>query len=109
MDRFNKPRLTPAAAPDAQPGTVRNLPALAEQHDLVTVPAPWPPGASPPAQAVAAAQRHGLGTVPAAWPTGVSALAQAVDACQRSDSEQVSTDWLARAQSNRAAAGFLPG
>jgi hypothetical protein len=83
MDRFNKPRLTPAAAPDAQPGTVRNLPARAEQHDLVTV--------------------------PAAWPSGVSALAQAVDACQRSDSEQVSTDWLARAQSNRAAAGFLPG
>jgi hypothetical protein len=66
----------------AQADTVRNLPALAERHDLVTV--------------------------PAAWPTGVSALAQAVDACQRSDSEQVSTDWLARAQSNRAAAGFLP-
>ena len=62
--------------------TVRNLPALAERHDLVTV--------------------------PAAWPTGVSALAQAVDACQRSDSGQVGTDWLARAQSNRAAAGFLP-
>jgi hypothetical protein len=66
----------------AQADTVRNLSALAERHDLVTV--------------------------PAAWPTGVSALAQAVDACQRSDSEQVSKDWLARAQSNRAAAGFLP-
>jgi hypothetical protein len=66
----------------AQPGTVRNLPALAEQHDLVTV--------------------------PAAWPAGVSALAQAIDACQRSDTGQVRTDWLARAQFNRAAAGFLP-
>jgi hypothetical protein len=66
----------------AQVDTVRNLPAVARRHDLVTV--------------------------PAAWPTGVSALAQAVDACQRSDSEQVSKDWLARAQSNRAAAGFLP-
>jgi hypothetical protein len=50
-----------------------------------------------------------LATVVAAWPTGVSPLAQAVDACQRTDSEQVSTDWLARARSNRAAAGFLPG
>jgi hypothetical protein len=69
-------------SPPAQADTVCNLPALAERHDLVTV--------------------------PAAWPSGVSALAQAVDACQRSDSEQVSTDWLARAQSNRAAAGFLP-
>jgi hypothetical protein len=68
--------------PPAQADTVCNLPALAERHDLVTV--------------------------PAAWPSGVSALAQAVDACQRSDSEQVSTDWLARAQSNSAAAGFLP-
>jgi hypothetical protein len=67
----------------AQADTVGNLPALAGQHDLVTV--------------------------PAAWPSGVSALAQAVDACQRTDSEQVSTDWLARARSNRAAAGFLPG
>jgi hypothetical protein len=67
----------------AQADTVRNLPALAGRHDLVTV--------------------------PAAWPSGVSALAQAVDACQRTDSEQVSTDWLARARSNRAAAGFLPG
>jgi hypothetical protein len=71
MDRFNKPRLTPTAAPDAQPSTVRNLPALAGRHDLVTV--------------------------PAAWPTGVSQLAQAVDACQRSDAGQVRTDWLARA------------
>jgi hypothetical protein len=67
----------------AQADTVRNLPALPERHDLVTV--------------------------PAAWPTGVSALAQAVDACQRSDTEQVRSDWLARAQFNRAAAGFLPG
>jgi hypothetical protein len=66
----------------AQADTARKLPALAERHDLVTV--------------------------PAAWPTGVSPLAQAVDACQRSDSEQVSKDWLARAQSNRAAAGFVP-
>lgn len=78
-------RTQPRAAAPAQerPDTVHNLPALAERHDLVTV--------------------------PAAWPTGVSALAQAVDACQRTDSEQVSTDWQARAQSNRAAAGFLPG
>jgi len=65
----------------AQTDTVRNLPALAERHDLVTV--------------------------PAAWPTGVSPLAQAVDACQRRDTGEV--DWLARAQVNRAAAGFLPG
>jgi hypothetical protein len=66
-----------------QADTVRNLPTLVGRHDLVTV--------------------------PAAWPIGVSALAQAVDACQRSDSEQVSPEWLARAQSNRADAGFLPG
>jgi acetyl-CoA acetyltransferase len=66
----------------AQADTARNLPAVAERHDLMTV--------------------------PAAWPSGVSALAQAVDACQRSDSEQLSTDWLARVQSNRVAAGFLP-
>jgi hypothetical protein len=82
MDRFNKSWLTLGAAPDAQPGTVRNLPALAEQHDLVTV--------------------------PAAWPTGVSQLARAVDACQRRNTREVCTDWLARAQFNRAAAGFLP-
>jgi hypothetical protein len=67
----------------AKADTVRNLPAVAGRHDLVMV--------------------------PAAWPSGVSALAQAVDACQRTDSEQVSTNWLARAQSNRAAAGLLPG
>ena len=67
----------------AQADTVRNLPAVAERHDLVTV--------------------------PAAWPTGVSTLAQAVDACQRPGTGQVRTDWLVRGQFNRAATGFLPG
>ena len=60
------------APPSAQrPDSVGNLPALAERHDLVTV--------------------------PAAWPTGVSQLAIAVDACQRSEAGQVGMDWLARA------------
>ncbi len=55
----------------AQADTVRNLPALPERHDLVTV--------------------------PAAWPTGVSQLAQAVDACQRSEPGQGGMGWLPRA------------
>jgi hypothetical protein len=59
----------------AQADTVRNLPALAERHDLVTV--------------------------PAAWPTGVSALAQAVDACQRCEPGQGGMDWQGRAPGAR--------
>jgi len=66
-----KPRPSAAAPAQERPDTVRNLPALAERHDLVTV--------------------------PAAWPTGVSQLAQAIDACQRCEPGQVGMDWLARA------------
>jgi hypothetical protein len=60
------------AAPGAQPDTVRNLPALAERHDLVTV--------------------------PAAWPAGVSQLAIAIDVCQRSNDVEVRRDWVAAAR-----------
>ena len=60
------------APPSAQrPDSVGNLPALAERHDLVTV--------------------------PAAWPTGVSQLAQAIDACQRRELGEGGIDWLGRA------------
>jgi hypothetical protein len=87
MDRFNKLQLMSTAAPQVQPDTVGTMTSMTGQLGLATVPA----------------------AIPAAWPIGVSPLAQAVDACQRSDTGQVRTDWLARAQYNRAAAGFLPG
>jgi hypothetical protein len=41
---------------------------------------------------------QGQVTVPAAWPSGVSPLAQAVDACQRLDAGDVGMDWLLRAR-----------
>jgi hypothetical protein len=56
--------------------TVRNLPALAERHDLVSVPAP----------------------IPAAWPAGASQLAIAIDVCQRSKDVEVRRDWVAAAR-----------
>jgi hypothetical protein len=72
MIGFSRPQSRPAAASEAQPDTVRNLPAVAERHDLVTV--------------------------PAAWPAGVSQLAIAVDACQRGDEGEMRKNWLAGAR-----------
>jgi hypothetical protein len=60
----------------AQSDTVRNLPAVAERHDLVTVPA----------------------AIPAAWPAGASQLAIAIAVCQRSNDVEVRSDWLAAAR-----------
>jgi len=72
MIGFSRPQPRPAATPAAQPDTVRNLPAVAARHDLVTV--------------------------PAAWPAGVSQLAIAVDACQRGDEGEMRKNWLAGAR-----------
>jgi hypothetical protein len=52
--------------------TVRNLPAVAERHDLVMV--------------------------PAAWPAGASQLAIAIEVCQRSKDVEVHRDWVAAAR-----------
>ncbi len=60
----------------AQPDTVRNLPAVAERHDLVAVPA----------------------AIPAAWPAGASPLAIAIDVCQRRDNLEMRSDWVAGAR-----------
>ena len=54
---------------------------------------------------VAMAERLVLATVPAAWPTGVSPLAQAVDACQRYEPGHVGLDWLVRASGARLSHG----
>jgi hypothetical protein len=53
----------------AQSDTVRNLPAVAERHDLVMV--------------------------PAAWPAGASQLAIAIEVCQRANDVEVRRDWVA--------------
>ncbi len=63
-------------AQPAQPETVRNLPAVAERHDLVSVPA----------------------AIPAAWPAGASQLAIAIDVCQRTNDVEVRRDWVAAAR-----------
>lgn len=52
--------------------TVSNLPALAERHDLVTV--------------------------PAAWPAGASQLAIAHDVIRRGNDVEVRSDWVASAR-----------
>ncbi len=59
----------------AESGTVRNLPALAERHDLVTAPA-----------------------VAAAWPVGASQLAIAHDVVRRHNDVEVRSDWVASAR-----------
>jgi len=61
-----------APAQTAQPDAVRNLPVVAERHDLVTV--------------------------PAAWPAGASQLAIAIDVCHRSNDVEVHRDWVAAAR-----------
>ena len=63
-------RQQPPTAPLLQqrPDTVRNLPALMERRDLVTV---------------------------AAWPAGVSQLAVAYDVCQQAGRLEMRSDWLA--------------
>ena len=65
---------SPTAAQQAE--IVRNLPALAERHDLVSIPAP----------------------IAAAWPTGASQLAIAIAVCQRSNDLEVRRDWVAAAR-----------
>ena len=59
-----------------QSDTVRNLPAVVERHDLVSIPA----------------------AIPAAWPTGASQLAIAIDVCQRTNDVEVRRDWVASAR-----------
>lgn len=63
-------------AQPAQSEPVRNLPALAERHDLVSV----------------------TDAIPAAWPTGASQLAIAIDVVQRSKDVEVHRDWVAAAR-----------
>lgn len=63
-------------AQPAQSEPVRNLPALAERHDLVSIPA----------------------AIPAAWPTGASQLAIAIDVCHRTNDVEVRHDWVAAAR-----------
>ncbi len=65
-----------APAQPAQPEPVHNLPAVAERHDLVSVPA----------------------AIPAAWPSGASQLAIAIDVIQRSNDVEVRRDWVAAAR-----------
>ena len=65
-------RHQPKAPAAVSANTVRNLPALAERHDLVTV--------------------------PAAWPAGASQLAIAIDVCKRSNDVEVRSDWVAAAR-----------
>jgi len=65
---------SPAQA--AQSDTARNLPAIAERHDLVSIPAP----------------------IPAAWPTGASQLAIAIEVVRRSNDVEVRRDWVAAAR-----------
>ena len=72
MGRFSELQLTFTAPPEVHSDTVRGRAAMVG--------------------------KLGLTTVPAAWPTGVSPLAQAVDACQRRDTREV--DWLARASNS---------
>ena len=72
MGRFSKLQLTSTGAPQVHSDTVRGMAAMIG--------------------------KLGLTTVPAAWPTGVSPLAQAVDACQRRDTREV--DWLAGASNS---------
>jgi hypothetical protein len=72
MGRFSELQLTSTAPPEVHSDTVRGRAAMVG--------------------------KLGLTTVPAAWPTGVSPLAQAVDACQRRDTREV--DWLARASNS---------
>ena len=69
-------RHQPKAPAAVSANTVRNLPALAERHDLVTVPA----------------------AIPAAWPAGASQLAIAIDVCKRSNDVEVRSDWVAAAR-----------
>ena len=63
-------------AQTAQPEPVHNLPAVAERHDLVSVPA----------------------AIPAAWPAGASQLAIAIDVVHRSNDVEVRRDWVAAAR-----------
>ncbi len=69
---------SPAQA--AQPDSARNLPAVAERHDLVSIPAPIP------------------AAIPAAWPAGASQLAIAIDVVQRTNDVEVRRDWVAAAR-----------
>ncbi|MBI2716813.1 MAG: hypothetical protein HYX37_20555 [Rhizobiales bacterium] len=72
---LDRSQLSSPAQP-AQPDAVHNLPALAERHDLVSVPA----------------------AIPAAWPAGASQLAIAIDVVQRSKDVEVHRDWVAAAR-----------
>jgi hypothetical protein len=63
-------------AQTAQSEPVQNLPAVAERHDLVSIPA----------------------AIPAAWPAGASQLAIAIDVVQRSNDVEVRRDWVAAAR-----------
>ncbi len=60
----------------ARSDTVHNLPAVAERHDLVSIPV----------------------AIPAAWPAGASQLAIAIDVVQRSNDVEVRRDWVASAR-----------
>ena len=60
----------------AQHEPVHNLPAVAERHDLVSIPA----------------------AIPAAWPAGASQLAIAIDVVHRSNDVEVRRDWVAAAR-----------
>jgi hypothetical protein len=63
-------------AQTAQSEPVHNLPAVAERHELVSIPA----------------------AIPAAWPAGASQLAIAIDVCQRTKDVEVRRDWVAAAR-----------
>ena len=63
-------------AQPAQSEPVHNLPAVAERHDLVSIPA----------------------AIPAAWPAGASQLAIAIDVVHRSNDVEVRRDWVAAAR-----------
>ena len=60
----------------AHSGAVPNLPAVAERHDLVSMP----------------------DAIPAAWPAGASQLAIAIDVVHRSNDVEVRRDWVAAAR-----------